>query len=242
MMAAEQKATHDVFLEYRREGSLSSGNLIVQSEGRTLSAEGFEQVTYRDLLTRLARALVKTTNARVVLRRTDCANLFPYVLDQATVDLFRTDPVAAIHSMTFETPEAPVKQAQEPHIVDPPPLRVGYDTLSDAFGESVYVRTRSTSIECPGCGLWGEVEVGRAGRGVFTCHRRCDGLQVTISLTKLWAAVEVDVLLATGLKRFFLPRLWNEHRPWITREDLETKNTAYRAEKEKACSLLAATV
>ncbi len=244
-MAAEQLETHDVFLEYRREENLSSGSLIVQIAGETVSVESFELSTFRDVLTRLARTLAKTAGApRVILRRTDCANLFPYVLDRATVELFRADPVAAIHSMIFETPEAVVVKKPESTPVEPAPLRVGYDTLADAFGELVYVRTRATSIECPGCGMWGEVTVGRSGRGVFTCRRRCaSNFRVMISLTKLWAAVSVDALLDNEhMTRFFLPRSWNDGRPWITREELQTKYTAYVAEKETACSLLATTV
>jgi len=243
-MAAEQAETHDVLLEYRREENSSTGCIVTQIEGSAVSIEKFERITFRDLLTRLARTLAKTAGVpRVILRRTDCVNLFPYVLDRGTVELFRTDPVAAIHSMTFETPEAVVVKKPQNTPVEPAPLRVGYDTLADAFGELVYVRTRATSIECPGCGMWGEVNVSRTGRGVFTCKRKCaSNFRVTISLTRLWAAVSVDALLDNEhMTRFFLPRSWNDGRSWISREELKTKYTAYTAEKEKACSLLATT-
>jgi len=234
-MAAEQHDVADILLEYRREDGRSTGRLLTLYAGKPHNLETFEKVEYRNLLTRLARVLASTPLARVVITRTDAPNLFPYVLDKGTVDLFRTDPVAAIHSMIYELPEARMEKKTEDEAVEVAPLRVGYNTLADAFGDDVYVRTRQHSIECPGCGLWGDADVDGKGKGKFTCKRSCE-LSVPIYLYRLWAAISVEELLGTQQKRFFLPRPWNDGHPWVTREELEKKYAAYKAEKEEACS------
>lgn len=241
-MAAESEEQVDIFVDYLRVEQRSSGNIVVQKKGQTCSTEGFELVEFKDLLSLLARTISKTQVARVVLRRVDQPSLFPYVLDQPTVELFRSDPVAAIRSLSYEVPEVTIgKRPTQDYPVEVKPLRVGYDTLADAFGDNVYVKTRATSIECPGCGMWGNVTVNRTGQGVFTCHRKCaSDFRVVISLSRLWAAVPVDSLLDNErTPRFFLPRAWNDGRPWITREELHDKYLAYKAEKEAACNQVA---
>lgn len=229
-MAAAEKHV-DIALEYQREGQLSSGQVAVYAGGHLSHAEKFDRAEFPRLLTHLARLIAQHPSARVVLLRTDVPNLFPYVLDKETTELFRVDPVAAIHSMVFE-PEVNVAKKEDPRPVEIRPLRVGYETLADSFGEHVYVRVRSNSIECPGCGLWGEMAEGH-----FTCARRCSGaISFPIEPSRFWAGISVEHLLGTNLTKFFLPRIWNDGRSWVTREDLQSKYTAYRAEKDEACS------
>ena len=232
-MAAKQ-----VFLEYGREGALSSGVLILQEDELTISTTPFTRVTFKEMLRLLAVCLSTFGDARVVLRRSDAPNLFPYVLDQQTVDLFRTDPLAAIQSMTFELPSSP-RIAKPDKAIEVLPLRVGYDTLSDAFGETIYVRARNETVECPVCGLWLPVK-----NGEILCDRRCPSIYlpqaIPVTVSSLWAGVSVEKLLSLPVDRFFLPRPWNGPGDvWISRSELHNKYTAYKAEKATACKALA---
>jgi hypothetical protein len=202
----------------------------------------FEELEFPQVLKHLARAIGKVPYPRVIIERTDLPGLHPFVLDQETVNLFQVDPVEAIHSMSFEVQEAKVEKSKADVIpIEPPPVRIGYDTLSDAFGEFVYLRTRRASVECPGCGHWSEATIDKDGKSSFVCQKKCKSLGLSlrfvVDIYRLWASVGVEELLSTPLEKFFLPRPWNDGRSWITREELVQKYEAYKAEKEEACSI-----
>lgn len=253
-MAVEQRQYEDfdIVLQYRRTvGSLSTGRIVLLPGEQTADPEitgqcvdQFENFDFCKVLSRLARTIVSNPGSKVIILRTDRPGLLPYALDSETVELFRVDPVAAIHSMTYGLEEASVEKEENNKPLEAAPVRVGYETLADSFGEFLYLRTRRAEVECPGCGLWSGFERVPDGHALFKCEKRCLStgldLRFVVGISRLWAAVSVVALMGTDLERFYLPRAWNDGRSWISREELQDKYAAYVAEKEAACSKLKA--
>jgi hypothetical protein len=242
----------DVHLEYCRDGDLSTGCIYLRdARGGVAERSEFTRIAFEDMLLRAARLLDSAATpgepgarARVVLRRTDRAGLLPYVLDAATVDLLRHDPLAAIASMTYRT-TAPLVSPLAREVPPPgaPVLKAGTDVLADAFGDDIWVRVRGAELECPGCGLWGTFASPALAESrrevlkvVFACSKRCS-VRVVAACHARWASVRVDELLLTAAARFYLPRAWNTDGPWITRQALSKTYQDYLTEKEQAeCS------
>jgi hypothetical protein len=235
-------ADHSVVLQYRRvEGELSTGRIallpIVPTEETARCLEDFDRLPYTKMLVRFARELREFPEAKAAIMRIDRPGLLPYALDEETTALLRTDPVAAIQSMTYTTPslgKIHVVKEEKPLEVDP--IRAGHETLADALGEQIYVKRRSSALECPGCGYWGPVHTNS-----FKCTKKCarEGHARTfrVTLTKLWAVFSTEDLLESTLPKFYLPRTWNVGRLWVTKAELIEMYTAYKAEKEYACSV-----
>jgi hypothetical protein len=131
----------EVFLEYRRVGERSTGQVFTKSNGLLQGPPAsFVDLTFDAMLYTLARELEAHPEAEVFLLRTDRPGCLPYQLDATTVELLRTDPVAMVQAFTVPgSPSTLLKRRREL----PPPvmrLRAGFDVLADAFGELVYVR------------------------------------------------------------------------------------------------------
>jgi hypothetical protein len=244
---AEQTADMSVVLQYKRVDQLSSGCIVLLpvngfSNPPTACLDSFEKIPFTKMLTYFARELRSHPKARASILRVDRPGLLPYHLDEETTNLFRTDPVSAIRSMTYESVSASgtrVKKDTTP--LEAAPIRSCYDTLADAFGDVVYARNRNSVIECPGCGYWGVAHT-ILNQTLFQCTKSCavsgKDINLRLTLSKLWAGIEVKDLLATPLEKFYLPRPWNDGRSWITRAELAEKYTAYKTEKETTCSAL----
>ncbi len=99
-------------------------------------------------------------------------------------------------------------------------LVVGHDTLAHGFGDRVYIRRRGDKVECPFCGVW---------RTEKEC--RCNTPLTLITETEIWASVLTLSLLTSNKERLFLPRAWNQGRPWISRDALKEKFFSYVKEK-----------
>ena len=102
-------------------------------------------------------------------------------------------------------------------------LRVGTDTLADAFGDSVYIAARGAEVECPVCGTW-----------CSEYHERfqCDcGAQFAARVQGRWAAVDIYELLPMS-EQFFLPRAWNPEPPYISAADLRALYETFTNERE----------
>ena len=245
----------DLVLRYRRVGNNSTGELLRRVSGEEPTQWGFfTEVTFDVMINALSHLLYSNQDIeRVFVERTDRANLTPYMLDQRTVELIRTDPVAAVASMTVTTHapsqvEHQTKAARVKRVT--PPIAAGLATFADAFGESVYLKVRGHEVECPGCGFWSaytrpeQLDAAAIGDLVtsFVCLKKCRTLQkdspIVLYVSKAWASVSVEELLKTPLEGFYLPRAWNENGSWVTRLTLETKYLEYLEEKEKAlCSI-----
>lgn len=108
-------------------------------------------------------------------------------------------------------------------------LHVGHDSFADSFGYLVYCKARNETAECPGCGKWNYI--GRFPSISVSC-REC-GLNVEFSRAgENWWTVSTEALCQSKKETFFLPRLWNEKRPWISLGDLEAKFNEFIKEKQ----------
>lgn len=234
--------TASVRLAYRRdEGANTSSGYIACCEVGFVTETPFQNLAFRDMLLRLSAALMtwpKEQLIEVLLQRLDLSARAPYTLDAATVSLIRNDPEAAVQAMEFPT-QSPLKIVQRVQDERQPlraaPIRAGHATLADAFGDEVYCRLRKHEVECPGCGFWSPYCSASAlppAQAPFVCLKKCKSVWV-FRYTDAWAVIPVDSLLAASLSAFYLPRAWNEGRPWIGREHLEKKYNEYIAEKEK---------
>jgi hypothetical protein len=169
----------------------------------------------------------------------------PYKLDEQTVLLLRDDPVAAIQAMTVRMPTPAevldnIKKASTPLTV--PALPAGIATLADGFGEYVYLRVRENTLECPGCGFYGifalpglfaQRQKDEPMRVMFTCSKKCR-IRIVAMCEAEWAYVRTEDLVKSALDKFYLPRAWNTSGVWATREELNTRLTQFRKDRETA--------
>ena len=239
-----------VTLEYKRvEGTDVSTGRIMSNENGLVTEEGaFSGLDFKKMLMQLAGVMGHWPDEQeieVKLERTDREGLTPYVLDPATVELIRKDPVAAVQAMQFpsSSPSGTVRRVQRERVLaPPPPIRAGHEALFDSFGDVVYFRVRAHELECPGCGFWGMFispgllnDPERAGEVVktaFVCPKKCK-TRIIVTCQQDLGYVETEYLLKqTRLDRFYFPRAWNGGRSWVTRENLQKKYDEYRAEKE----------
>ena len=243
--------TTKMVLEYKRDGAaMTSSGRILSDESGLITEEGdFSHLDFRSMLKRLVTALSVFPDDHaldVVLQRTDRDGILPYKLDEATVKLMRTDPVAAIQAMEYHygSPSTATELSkQERAPAKPQPIRAGHATLADAFGDVVYFKVRGHELECPGCGFWGMYispgllkDPDRAGEVVktaFVCPKKCH-TRFIVTCQQDWGYVDVEFLLEkTKLEAFFFPRAWNEGRPWVSRESLQKKHDEFKTEKER---------
>jgi hypothetical protein len=224
----------EVVLEYKRvNGDKSSGRICVQNNGSEEVLLSFESEEFSPMLYGFAKALQEHPDAQGVIQRTDRPGLVPYNLDAQTMDLFRTDPVAAVTSMStpYGSPSKAVQRSKKERTQEPPAsLRVGFDTLADAFGDELYSRLDSLAsrVECPCCGIW------NAFIEEFVCKNPKCQQRLKPQVSGRWAAFSTAALLATSSPRFYFPRAWNGYKPWVSREDLIAKYEQFQQEK-KSC-------
>jgi hypothetical protein len=243
----------ELTLEYRRvEGTeLSTGRIMSNESGLTTQEAAFSNLEFRKMIAALTGATKQWADdiqIDIVLVRTDHDALTPYKLDAATVNLIRTDPLAAIQALSVpdRSPSGEVRKVRDatvPIII--PPLKVGDDVLADAFGDQLYFKVRGHELECPGCGFWGAFSTpgllaaperqGSSFKTVFVCSKRCGCQRIAVTCNDVWGYVDTSYLLErTKLAAFYFPRAWNGGRPWVTRETLQQKYNQYKEEKERA--------
>jgi len=231
-MVAEQATQAQIVLAYRRVKDRSTGHIAV--EPGSVQLETFENEEFHRMLSGLARAVAAHPDHAVIFVRLDHPHLQPFALDPATVELFRTDPVAAIHSMSYVTPALAPKVAMTPVAT----LRAGWDTMADALGDTVFFKIDRGGVACPGCGQWGMLvkAAGETTQASLRC-RYCPPHvpPMVLGLTERWAFMATPQLFLLPLAKFYLPLAWNEGG-WITRQALDDKYKAFQAEKEIQCS------
>lgn len=192
----------------------------------------FDKQPFKKLLIEASNRLNKDTSvdvAKVIIERTDRPGLRPVIMDHPTQEILKTDPVIAIRLLSYE---GSAVRGDARTRTSPPPMRSGYDTLSESIGEEVYCRQNKGMVECPGCGMWSTVHTSP-----FTCKKKRDVLGVDVVFTETWAKFKVADLLRLGLPRYFIPREFNATRPWITWEALNALYETWRQvanQQEKA--------
>lgn len=212
----------EIVLAYRRDsGELSTGRVYYKEGTEETALSEFSQEDFKRMLQKYASALQSYPDARAVWLRTDRAGLVPYYLDDVVTSLFRTDPVAAIASMSPQeaSPSLAVRRVREERKRVPLSIRAGYEVLSDAFGEELYTRFRLGRLECFGCGVWAELDTA----STFQCRNpNCAfaSKRHTVRVVAKWAIAPTEYLLGVSSWRYFLPRAWNNNRPWIGWKEL----------------------
>lgn len=236
-----------VLLAYRRtDGELSTGSfsLSVGDEQPTLLSS-FEKLEFRKMLREFAVYLLQYPTAHGAIQRTDRPGLVRIQLAPDEIARFRRDPAEAIRQRIIP-PQRVVIGVDKSTPRDKPapssvrePLKAGYATLVECFGDFVYARARfethRASIECFCCGMWTPVEYNMSRPG-YHCKKCVQDFPIEdIAREAGFLGIRVSTLLAlpTMMKeRFFLPRAWNDHKNWISRSDLERRYNEYIKEKE----------
>lgn len=220
----------DIVLEYKRVGNLSTGQLVRREGEEASYLCSFQEEAFDNMIRRFAAALQEEPSARGVIQRTDRAGLTPYVLDQRLVAMFRTNPEAAVASMSPGGPMVNFQRKVEEQTPIVTTVRAGFDTLANAFGDTVYSKLKDGKVECPGCGLWSS----HGGDHLACRNNKCSLYMRAISLEprRRWAGLRTKELILLGhCSRFYLPRAWNDGRSWVTREELEQKYNDFQKEK-----------
>ena len=237
-----------ILLSYKRahelvnDEHLMSGSIELFNENEKLEDQYvFGEVSFARMMSAVSERLRQHREAKVVIHRLENSALHPIILGDEMRALLRDDPVAAIRTMH-------VKRGQRAMEAQPV-LRSGFDTLSDAFGERIYLRLQSGMAEDPLTGkmltlAYGEKSGWRI-RGdkddwqswlpieMPGAPNTMDGGELTDFLvTARWATVSVADLLATSESKFFLPRRWNPDGQWVTREALSERLEKFNKEKQ----------
>lgn len=173
----------------------------------------FEKTHFNKLLGEASRRLNNPDIdiQKIIIERIDRQGLRPVVLDNPTQEVLKTDPVVAIRLLNYE---GNLMRSEGKGRTAPPPIRSGYDTLSESIGEEIFCRQHKGMVECPGCGMWS------TANGPFTCKKKCQISQVPVTFTETWAKFKVTDLLQLNLDKYFIPREFNPTKPWITWEAL----------------------
>ena len=218
-----------VVLLYKHVGKELSDGAITLTEGdRASFLLEFKDFSYIQMMKSFAQILQQVPDAEAAIQRIDRPGLQPVVLPPDEVELFRTDPAAAIRQRCFPPQVIHIHREKTVTPAEVPVLSAGYEVLAEAFGNRVYTRAKDGEVECVACGEWSPVK-----DGAYTCHDDC---RVTIPLEDYrpnsgWACIATEALLASDRDLFFLPRRWNKNGNWISRADLETLYNKYMQEK-----------
>jgi hypothetical protein len=194
----------------------------------------FKQYSFATMMTVLHHALAANPDATVKLQRAESANFMPIFMEQNMVDLLRADPAKYIeaHSIPHRVIDLRKRdrtsKLAEKHVVPRPVIRAGHDTLAAAFGDIVYLSCRNHRVENPITGRWcsvGELEATH-GIKVLETIQQDNGGWVTMALEQL-----LD--LSSGTNGYYLPREWNAHGPWISKDELVQKYNQYKEERSQ---------
>ena len=228
-----------VILEHKRIGHEYDGRFVLDDNKDEVNTVllTFSRKDYKSIICELSIFLKKYPQALAVITRTDRPGLLPISLDHEATDLIRNDPVAAIRSMHVE----PLRINVRPKVVESPLLRVGYDSMSDSFGDYVYIRRRSTRVESPFTGRWEEVHWSYIGLPILPGF----GLMFEIEeVNDRWMRIKTPNLLILPADmpeesaNYFIPRAWNVSGPWINHEDLNKKYDEFQQERDECSKVL----
>lgn len=221
----------DIKLIYGRLGQNYHGSINVKHEGQNefISEMDFKDFSFARVMSHLARTIRGyEPGGRVTLVRSELKGS-DYPLDEATVELLRVDPAAAIRSMTHDRTTVVVRD-KLPSAVPSGLLRAGHETIADALGDRIYVAMdQSGRFECVGCGRWRE-----GAPDVMSCTIEHCLVKLRGHLHgKTWYSVPTRDVLSLNLTRYYIPRGWNPSRGWITHADLNKMYRDFQKERDK---------
>lgn len=191
----------DLWLRYERVGVLYRGVYSLQEDGQLWGATG--DVEWADLLRGLARNLYELPSVGLQLLRTDHPFSSPVRIPQETLDLFRSDPSAAIRLWTMEVGGGGAAQRMA--------IPAGHCVIADIFGERLYLSRDPVTgkVESP---FHAEMVLPSAEPALSALPLRQESPH--------WYSCRTADLVASGAPKLFLPRSWNP-LGWITRDRLQ---------------------
>lgn len=216
--------SEDIRLTYRRVGLTYTG---------TIDHVAFDGLSFAEMMTRAHYALVAKPQAGLLLQRVDRDGLLPVQFDTESLELLRTDAQKYIDMHTIDAPVRVVVNEPRVSTATAPAsssLRVGHDTLAAAFGDRVYLRSKNsmlgTCVEHPATGRWVDLDALGEWSSILdtaTFVYQPGGFG--------WVVVSVTSLLATNSDKFYLPREWNPHGIWISKDQLRAMHEQFIKEK-----------
>lgn len=203
----------EIHLKYRRVGDAYSGELA------GTPFEGLSFASIMSMLSRRVQGVPDEELPEVRLERTERAGLMPAFFTPAQVLLLRDDPARLAQELsppavTVHVRDAKASEPKGELSVDREPLRAGFDTLADSFGDVVYLSLRDGRVESPYTGRWVPLE---EVPGAVPVHPE-------------WASIDTEKLLASGHPQFFLPRRWTR-LTWVSQGKLRGLYEAFKKEK-----------
>lgn len=223
----------EVRLYYKRvQNDRSLGHIEYLNGDEKKVLHSFDAITWVPMLSKFAKELQAYPQAAGVIQRTDREGLRGMRLNEAELMLFRTDPAAAIRSMTYLPLSVKMRTGEEQvNVMQPFPASI--DSLVETFGTVLYLRLyrdlEDYFVECPVRATWEPL------RG--THIRLLGNLELELSLDYKdhgWAGVSARTLLDKRFPQYFLPRQWNKTGAWISWEDLHGMLTSFEKERESA--------
>jgi hypothetical protein len=218
-------------LQYRRVGETSSGQLIATLNGEIETLKTFEGEDFFSMMQMFSDALRQNPEAGGAIQRVDRPGLLPMFLSTQDIELLREDPVEAVKRMHVP-PQVSEKPVSDKPVNAVPPLLAGYDVLAESFGDRVYARIKHGEIECISCGNWASISAA-----FYACYQ-C-GVKFPIADLAVqagWGGIDTARAIKAARARYFLPRVWNDYRNWISLEKLTELYDTYQQEKEKSCN------
>lgn len=209
--------------DFPYEGSITADDCKMQ----------FTALPFKKLVGMLHEVLQKyQEDTRVIFQRVDRPGITPFELGPHTIKQLRVDPVGAYRSMNFNS---------EPSL-SATGMSVGRD-----FSRHIYVAVSNCRVEDPITGTWKVLAYGhkqgwkirgdnnKSSTWISIVGLLDDAPEGSTSIERIvfvrWAIVDVEDLLNTSAKRFYIPRPWNTNGPWISRDELQYM---YDNSKEKA--------
>lgn len=226
----DEQGTPVIFLRYRREpktelftGSITGGKM----------ESHFSAVSFLKMFEAVGDALRCSPELRLLIQREEDGSFS--TLPPSMEQLLRTNTPEAVEAMTVP-PRRVVISDDRPKPRPPVhTLRQGHDTLADALGDDVYLRSKVNTF----ADQWLQIESPLTGRWEPVCelnHLLYIGggklaVQVILDTESKWAKARVADILALALPRYYLPRRWNATGGWITHEALASLYSQYQKEK-----------
>lgn len=206
------------------EDSTYFGHIWIQVEptrGR-ITITRFEGISFEKMLCDLSELIKQQTHeiTAVQMSRHEVVGSMKR-LSQKFIEELLQDPAAVAKALTY--PDVTI------HVGKKTALRVGVESLADAFGDRCYLRRVDSDIECPECGAWAEL----TSNSIAACCGNCGAIVCVTAQGTEWVYAETAALLEWSVDRFYLPRYWNPSRQWISKEELQAMYALFQKEKEE---------
>lgn len=236
-------------LKYGREGDAYAGNLLFEdaADATKESILKFAVLSFERMFLKLASYALQYPEAELYTSRTEQPGVPPERLGTKLEEMLRKDPAATVATLSQQhlVAQAAIQVEDQPKVRDVVKvrLRVGHDTLAEAFGDELYCEVRCDKGvflgQCPLTSDWVGFGLKESQFLLKVENPFAWETWLPVALAPnttvenpRWARVKTKVLLARGCDKYYFPREWNKNGPWISHEDLTALYEAYKKEKE----------